>query len=64
MIPDESVDKVNAREVAKGFTKRERVDYDQTFSPTVRFDSIRMAVATAAVEGLHTHQIDVTTAVL
>lgn len=64
MNPDGTVDKLKARIVAKGFTQREGVDYDQTFSPTVRFESIRMMVAAAAAGGLHTHQMDVTTTFL
>ena len=40
------------------------MDYGETFSPTVRHESIRMMAAAAASEGLHTHQMDVTTAFL
>ena len=60
--PDGTVDKYKARCVAKGFTQREGVDYGETFSPTVRHESIRMMAA--AAEGLHAHQMDVTTAFL
>ena len=59
-----TVDKYKARCVAKGFTQREGVDYGETFSPTVRHESIRMMVAAAAAEGLHAHQMDITTAFL
>ena len=41
---DGSVDKLKVRIVAKWFTQREGVDYDRTFSPTVRSESIRMMV--------------------
>ena len=58
------LDKLKARIVAKGFTQREGIDYEETFSPTVRFESVRLMVATAAADGLHTHQMDVTTAFL
>ena len=46
--------------MAKGFTQREGIDYDETFSPTVRFESVRLMVAAAAASGMHTHQMDVT----
>ena len=31
-----------ARFVAKGFTQRKDIDYDETFSPTARLTSIRV----------------------
>lgn len=62
--PGGKFDKLKARIVAKGFTQREGIDYEETFSPTVRFESVRLMVAAAAADGLHTHQMDVTTAFL
>ena len=61
---DGSVEKYKARIVAKGFNQVEGEDYDHTFSPTVRFESIRQLVAMGASRGLHMHQMDVTTAFL
>ena len=58
------VEKYKARVVAKGYSQVEGVDYDQTFSPTVRFESIRQMVALGASKGLEMHQMDVTTAFL
>ena len=58
------VEKYKARVVAKGFSQVEGVDYDQTFSPTVRFESIRQLVAMGASKGFVMHQMDVTTAFL
>ena len=42
----------------------EGVGYDQTFNPTVKFESIRQMVALGASKGLEMHQMDVTTAFL
>jgi len=58
------VEKYKARVVAKGFSQVEGIDYDQTFSPTVRFESIRQMVALGTSRGMHMHQMDVTTAFL
>ena len=64
LLPGGKLDKLKARIVAKGFTQREGIDYDETFSPTVRFESVRLMVAASAAAGMHTHQMDVTTAFL
>ena len=58
------VEKYKARVVAKGYSQVEGIDYDQTFSPTVRFESIRQMVALGASRGMSMHQMDVTTAFL
>lgn len=48
-----------ARYVAKGFSQLPGIDYDETFSPTTRFASIRTILQMAANDGLHLHQMDV-----
>ena len=58
------IEKYKARVVAKGFSQVEGVDYDQTFSPTVRFESIRQMVALGTAKSMEMHQMDVTTAFL
>ena len=45
-------------------TQREGLDYDETFSPVVRSESIRSVISLACKEGLKLHQMDVTTAFL
>ena len=58
------LDKYKARVVAKGFRQMEGVDYDETFAPTVRFESVRALVALAASMGWELDQMDVATAFL
>ena len=38
------VERYNARLVAQGFTQKFGQDYDETFCPVVRFESIRMLI--------------------
>ena len=45
------IDKFKARVVEKGFHQIEGVDYDETFAPTVRFESIRNLIAMGVAEG-------------
>ena len=61
---DGSVEKHKARLVAQGFSQKHGVDYDETFSPVVRFESIRTVIALAVKKGLKMHQMDVKTAFL
>ncbi len=61
---DGSVERYKARLVAQGFSQRYGVDYDETFSPVVRFESIRTVVALAVQRGLKLHQMDVISAFL
>ena len=55
------VETYKARQVARGFMQAEGIDYYETYSPTVRFESIRLTLAAAASEGMYMEQLDVTT---
>ena len=50
--------------MAQGFSQKYGLDYDETFSPVVRFESLRTVIALAMQNGLKLHQMDVTTAFL
>eukprot|EP00253_Pinus_taeda_P018454 PITA_18454 len=61
---DGSLDKHKARLVAKGFAQKEGVDYEETFTPTAKWATIRTLFALAAQNGWKVHQMDVKTAFL
>ena len=61
---DESVEKYKARFVARGFSQREGVDYDETFAPVAQFTSIRTIIVLAATMGWKLYQMDVKTTFL
>lgn len=60
--------KTNARckahVIAQGYSQQEGLDYDETFSPVIRVESVRSVIALACKKGLKLHQMDVTTAFL
>ena len=56
--------KFKARYVAKGYSQKQGVDYDETFSPTANLTSVRVLMQKAAQENLILHQMDVKTAYL
>lgn len=58
------MDRFKGRLVAKGFSQKAGIDYDETFSPVVRFATI-CALLGHAIEGeMLLHQMDVITAFL
>lgn len=61
---DGNVERYKARLVAKGCSQRYGVDYTETFSPVVRYSSIRLLFALAVEYDLYMHQMDVATAYL
>ena len=61
---DGSIERYKARLVAKGYSQRYSVDYHETFSPAVIFDTLRTLLSFAVQNNLLIDQMDVTTAFL
>ena len=54
----------HARLVAKGFSQIEGIDYEELFSPVLRYESVRIIFALTALEHWHLEAVDVKTAFL
>ena len=50
--------------MAKGFSQVEGIDYDDIFSPVMRYKSVHLIVALAALQQWHMSSVDVKTAFL
>lgn len=61
---DGVVERYKARLVAQGCTQKFGFDYEETFSPVLRFESVRSVIALGAQHKLQLHQMDVSTAFL
>jgi len=62
--PDGSLARRKARLVARGFSQTHGVDYFETFSPVVRYESVRCILSLAAAKKMDIVQFDVKTAFL
>ena len=61
---DGSVEKFKLRFVARAFTQKEGINYEETFAPVWRYTSIRTIIALASVLGWKLHHMDVKTTFL
>ncbi|BBN67359.1 transposable element gene [Prunus dulcis] len=59
---DGSIQKNKARLVAKGYAQKPGIDYNETFAPVARLDTIRTIVALAAKNNWKLYQLDVKSA--
>ena len=61
---DGKVETFKARLMAKGYTQKEGIDYDETFSPVAMLKSIRILLSIATHYDYEIWQMDVKTAFL
>ena len=61
---DGSIEKYKARFVARGFSQKEGIDYEETFAPVARYTSIRTIIALATKMKWKLHQMDIKTTFL
>lgn len=61
---DGGIRKLKSRLVAKGCSQRYGINYDETFSPVVRYSNIRLIAALAVEYDIYLHQMDVSSAYL
>jgi hypothetical protein len=64
LTSDDTLDRYKARWVFRGFTQRPGVDYDETFSPVVKFATVRAVLFLALSHDWAIHQLDVKNAFL
>jgi hypothetical protein len=58
-VVDGSIEKYKTRVVARGFSQKEGIDYEETFTPVSRYTSIRTIIALATKMKWKLHQMDV-----
>ena len=63
-VADGRIEKYKARYVARGFSHKEGIDFEETFAPVARYTSIISVLALATVMKWKIHQMDVKNAFL
>ena len=63
-LADGTFERHKARVVAKGYSQRPGLDFDETFAPTTKWASLRAVLAIAAAEDLELESVDISTAYL
>ena len=63
-VVDGSIEKYKEILVARGFSQKEGIDYEETFAPVARYTSIKTIMALASMMKWDLHQMDVKTTFL
>lgn len=58
------IDRCKARLVAKGYLQRPGIDFNETFAPVVRYESVRVLLSVASYRDFEIGQFDIKTAFL
>ena len=58
-VADGNLEKYKACFVAKGFSQKESIDYEETFAPAAKYSSIWTIISLATEMGWRVHQMDV-----
>eukprot|EP00253_Pinus_taeda_P004112 PITA_04112 len=58
-VADGSTEKYKARFVARGFSQKEGVDYDEIFATVAKYTTICLIIALVASQGWNLHQMDI-----
>ena len=61
---DGSIEKYKSKFIGRGFSQKEGIDYEETFSLVARYTSVRAVLAIVASTGWKVHQMDVKTTFL
>ena len=59
-----TIDKYKAILVSKGYSQQEGIDYEDTFAPVAKLNTIRLLIALATKYNWKIHQLDVKSAFL
>ena len=52
---DDTLEKLKARLVARGFTQTFRINFEDTFAPIVKFDTLRVFLVIVMLKNLKCH---------